>query len=673
MKEKAQKIKSPQNKTALILLVAGLAGFCTMAYEVAWFRVLKYFVDNSIHSFAIMLATFLFGIMAGGFIISRFIDSRKDPFLFLGWMETSIGFLCLLSIPIISRLNALILNLNTVFGTGWTGEIAIRFLVFSLAMFVPTALMGGAFPVFTKMYSGHSAAFAKSTGEVYGANTVGGVAGSFAGGFVLIPLLGVQNSIVAVSLTSVLVGLICVVAGSGLSRKTRAATAGCMVVLAGIPAVALPNNAFWNVYSNRYPPPENRMLYCKENVNGTTTVFQDIGGKNGRKYMLIDGIGEVNTDYFSMRAFRFLGVLPAVYSPETRNALVVTFGSGIATGTIAGLPGMEHVDCVEICKEAFNAAQYFSYENHDILHNPMVRLIVNDGRNYVLTTNKRYDIISADATHPTSSDSWILYTKEFYELCRSKLTDRGVMCQWIPLHGILERDYRIILSTFHTAFPYVAVYYSGGYKTIGHTILLGSKSPLKVDFKKAQMLFGDSRIKQDLQQVNVLDVYDLLNGFVLDQEAIDEFRGSVPLNTDDKPCIIFSKFELRDKPFMGLTPIVKYRKNVYSQLYDMDNDSVAQIKQTVDKNFLAMGYTLGGQILEFKEYNVRMAQDFNQSRQVIVRNLMESKTIFEQIISNYQTALQLNEKDYNTKYLLDRASSEFTYLNSFLDAANPQQ
>jgi spermidine synthase len=445
-----------------------------------------------------------------------------------------------------------------------------------------------------------------------------------------------------------------------------------MIVLACVPLLAVPKNAFLNVYSNRYPPPANRMLYCKENINGTTTVFQNVG-KTGRKYMLIDGTGEVNTDYFSMRAFRFLGVLPALYSPETKNALVVTFGSGIATGTIAALPGMEHVDCVEICGEAFNAAQYFSYENHDILHNPKVSLIVNDGRNFVLTTNKQYDIISADATHPTSSDSWILYTKEFYRLCRSKLTDRGVMCQWIPLHGILERDYRIILSTFHTAFPYVSVYYSGGYKTIGHTILLGSKGPLKVDFKKAEKLFTDNQIKQDLQQVNVLDIYDLFNGFVLDQEAIDEFRGSVPLNIDDKPCIIFSKFELGDKPFFGLTPIITYRKNIFPQLCDMDSDSVAQIKQTVDRNFQAMGYTFGGQILEFKEYTVRMAQDFSQSRQVIVRNLLESKAIFEQIISNYRTALQLNEKDSNTKYLLDQASSEFAYLNSFLDAANPQQ
>jgi spermidine synthase len=669
MKPSVAPLPSSSAKQWLILLVALAAGFCTMAYEVVWFRVLKYFVDNSIHSFAIMLTTFLFGIMAGGFLVSRFTDKRKDAFLFLGCLETCIGFLCILSIPLISGLNGLIIDLNKVFGTGWSGEIAIRFMVFSLALFLPTALMGGAFPLFTRMYSEKSGAFGKSFGEVYGLNTVGGVLGSIAGGFVLIPLRGVQNSIIVLSIVNVLTGLACIILGSTLGKRSKAVLSACLSLCVLVAIVAVPRNAFLSVYTAKYPPPANRLLYCKENVNGTTAVFQDIQ-KTGQKFFLIDGTGEVSTDYFSMRAFRFLSTLPALYAPAPKNALIVTFGSGIVAGSIAGLPGLEHVDCVEICKQAFDASRYFSDENHDVIHNPKVNLIVNDGRNYVLTTRKRFDIISADATHPTSSDSWILYTKEFYQLCRDRLADRGIMCQWIPLHGILEKDYKVILATFHAAFPYVAVYYSGGYKTIGHTVLLGSKAPLKVDFKMAKALLGDARLREDLAQVNVFDVYDLFNGFVFDQEAIDEFRGEVPLNTDDKPCIIFSKFKLLDKPFMGLVPLVKYRKNIFPQLYDMDTDSAAAIKATIDSNFEAMGFTLGGQILEFKEYNVRMAQDFNQPRDAVVRNLLESKAIFEQIISNYQTALRLNANDLHTKFLLNRVSSEYSYLNSFLDAAN---
>jgi spermidine synthase len=476
----------------------------------------------------------------------------------------------------------------------------------------------------------------------------------------------VQGSIQSLSCINIAIGLACLLFGSAAKPKFKMAALG-LVVLVSIPFFLTPANAFVRIYSNRYPPPANKLLYCKENVNGTTTVFQDVQ-KTGQKYMLIDGTGEVSTDYFSMRAFRFLSILPALYSPQPKHALIVTFGTGIVAGAISNLPSIEHVDCIEICKQAFDASRNFSEQNHDVIHNPRINLIVNDGRNFVLTTKNHYDIISADATHPTSSDSWILYTKEFYTLCSTKLSDHGIMCQWIPLHGILENDYRVILATFHTAFPNVAVYYSGGYKTIGHTVLLGSKSPLKIDMKMANTLFADSLTRDDLAKVNVFNVYDFLNGFVLDQDAINEFRGEVPLNTDDKPCIIFSKFRLLDTPFMGLTPIIKYRKNVYDQLCNIDADSMAAIRETVDRNFQAMGYTIGGQLLEFKEYNVRAAQDFNKSKDDVVRNLLESKAIFEQIIENYKNAMQLNPADYHTKFLFNRVSSEFEYLNSFLES-----
>jgi spermidine synthase len=659
----------PRKTIILILLIAAAAGFCTMSYEVLWFRVLKYFVDNSIHSFAIMLFTFLFGLTVGGFLFSRFIDSRKDRFLFLGFMEIGIGFLCIISIPLISETNTMITELNKIFGTDWSGEIVIRFITFSAAMLLPTALMGGAFPVFSKIYSRDPAAVGKSIGEVYGINTIGGVLGSFAAGFVFIPLWGIQNSITAVSCASIAIGVCCLFAGSRLRRSLKIIISAGSIISAGMVLLVIPKNAFLNVYASRYPPPYNEMLYCKENVNGTTTVFQDTR-QNRQRFLLIDGTGEVSTDYFSMRAFRFLGLLPALYSPHARNALVVTFGSGIVAGSMAGLPGCEHVDCIEICKEAFNAARYFSFENHDVLHDPKINLLVNDGRNYVLMTDKRYDIISADATHPTSSDSWILYTEEFYGLCKSKLTDDGIMCQWIPLHGILERDYATILATFRAVFPFAAVYYSGGYKTIGHTVLLGATKPMKIDVGRAKKLFWDRQIKEDLAQVNVFTMYDFLNCFIMDQDGIRECAASAPVNTDDRPRVIFSKFELHDKPYMGIAPLMRYRKSIDAQLCGMDNDTIEQIQRTVDKNFEAMGNSIEGQILEFEEYTMRNKQDFTGSNEAIVKNLNASKALFERAIERYEKAMSLNPDDHHTGYLLSRASGEYQYLNSFLEKTN---
>jgi len=568
----------------------------------------------------------------------------------------------LVSIPLISRLYELIDWLGKLVGGGWNAEAGIRFAVFSLAMIVPTTLMGGAFPLVVRIYSARSESLGTSVGRVYGVNTIGCVLGSLLAAFVLLPWLGTQHAITAASFTNLLVGVACIVAGSRLPARTAGAVSGGSFGVAVVVAALIPDNAFLGVYSHVYPAPANDLLYLKENVNGTTAVFQDADRKS-QKFLLIDGRGEVSTDYFSMRAFRFLGLLPAFHVTEPKRALIVTFGSGIAAGSIVGLPGLQRADCVEICDDAFHAASFFAAENHDVLQSPKIRLIVNDGRNYVLTTDERYDIISADATHPTSSDSWILYTSEFYGLCKNRLTDGGVMSQWIPLHGILERDFKTILKTFHSAFPFVAVYYSGGHKTMGHTVLLGSNRPLSIDFAAAEKLFQNDRIKEDLGRVNVFTVFDLLNGFITDEGGVDELAAGAPLNTDDLPRIIFSKSELMRTPYMGLAPIAPYRKSPLAHIGNVDAARSVQIRQTVERNFEAMGYTIEGQIIEFEERKRRITQDPDHPKR---SELEESRALFEQAISKYQMALEINPDDVQTRQLLTRAVSEYRSLRAFL-------
>jgi len=656
----------PRNIMVFILVIATAAGFCTMSYEVLWFRILKYFVDTSIQSFGIMLTTFLFGLMAGGFLFSRLIDSRRDKFLLLGFMEIGIGILSVFSIPMISQANNLIAGLNTLLGTNWGQEIFIRFMVFSIVMLPTAILAGGAFPVFTMIYSENSNAIGKSIGEVFSFNTIGGAIGSFASGFLLIPLLGVENSIFAICMVNVFIGLSCWFVGSRLRTKNKIIVSVIALVVAVFLVVEIPQNSFVNIYNAKYPPPDNEMLYCKETINGTTTVFQNTR-QNMQRYLLIDGIGEVSTDYFSLRAFRFLDMLPFLYLPEAQNALVVTFGSGIVAGSIGSMPGIKHVDCVEICDKAFDAARYFSYDNHDVLHNKKINFIVNDGRNFVFTTKNRYDIISADATHPTSSDSWILYTREFYDLCKSKLVDNGVMCQWIPLHGIREEDYKKLLNTFRTVFPYAALYYSGGRKNTGHTMLLGSKKPMQIDFNAAQKLFEDKQIKDDLEQVNIGSAYDLLHSFIMDQDGIKAYAGNSPINTDDRPQIVFSKFKTQDASVTGIGSIVMFRESVFPSIINIDNAQVLNVRQRINNDYEAETFSIQGQILEFEEFMKRAKQDFGTSQVQILNNLQMSKATFEKAILSYQKSLEIDSNDFHTRYLLEHAMFEYNGLMSYLE------
>jgi spermidine synthase len=649
------------------LALAAWLGAQTLACEILCTRVLTFFVDTSIRSFALMLTVFLCGLSAGSALVSRRLDSTRDPTLLLGRIEVAIGMSSIVAIPILAHLSAVVAWLDAHVGASWRAEAGARFLAFSLALLLPTALMGSAFPVIAKIATGGGAPLGPAVSRVYGANTAGGVVGSLVAGFVLLPWLGVGKSLVLVSLTSAAVGVALLMA-SPLPRSSKAGEAvGCVALFAAVLGTAGPDG-LRAIYTERYPPESHELVYLGENVNGTTAVFRDLKhpGAPARLYLVINGRGEVSTDYFSMRAFRFLGLLPAFYVKEPDRALIVTFGSGIVAGSIAGLPEVKDADCVEICAEAFGAAHFFAAENHDVLANPKISFRVNDGRNYLLTTRKRYDILSADATHPTSGDSWILYTKEFYELCAARLNDGGVMSQWIPMHGVSEGDFKTLLKTFHSAFPFVAVYYAGGFKAAGHVVLLGSKSPLRIDVHHAEALFANDRVRDDLARVNVLSLPDLFNGFIFDQSAVDAFTGNAPLNTDDDPVVAFSTPEAGPAPSSWLSSIAKYRMSVYPELAGMDPEMAAGVERGLAASFEATGYAIQAQVLEAKEYAARGALDLDRPGEGTREGLERSLTLFGEVIADYDRALRTNPQDAHTTYLRTHAAAELRSLQGLL-------
>jgi spermidine synthase len=654
------------------LPLAAWAGASALAYEVLWFRVLTFFVDTSVRSFGIMLSAFLCGLAAGSALASRVVDSRADPLQVLAWVQGSVGLAGALSIPLIAHTSRLVSLLDEHVGSSWGAAAVARFLAFSLALLAPTTLMGATFPLLVKVCTTGSGPLAPRIGRVYALNTAGGVVGSLAAGFVLLPWIGAQKSIALVSAMNVCVGLSVLAASPAARRAKIAVSAGFVAALAAILAT-VPADAIAAIYSERYAAENHELLYLHESMSGTTAVIRETGkeGAGDRRYLLIDGRGEVSTDYFSMRAFRLLALLPAFYSAQASRALVVTFGSGIVAGSIGGLPDVQRADCVEICDEAFQAARYFAEENHHVLDNPKMHFVVDDGRDYLLTTRDEYDIISADATNPGSGDSWVLYTKEFYELAAGRLSASGVMSQWVPTHGMRESDFKTILQTFHAVFPYVSLYYSGGYKAAGHVVLLGSRSPLRIDVRRAERLFGDERVRADLADVNVLSLPDLFNCFLFDQTAIEAVAGGAPVNTDDRPLIAFSTSETAAVPRSWLASVAGFRQRVFPQLYGMDAEAASGIEQGLDASFQATTYAVEGQILEAEEYVSRIALDLDRPDEGTRQGLERSRSLLEQAIAKYGAALRTNPDDAHTRYLMVHAVGEMRALEGFAAHLRP--
>jgi spermidine synthase len=267
-----------------------------------------------------------------------------------------------------------------------------------------------------------------------------------------------------------------------------------------------------------------RLIFYDESSSATVSVRED---EQGGRMLSINGLDEVPVDPASLLTFRVLAHLPLLLHPSPQNVMVLSLGGAITTGSVARHP-LKHIDAIELCPPVVKAAGLFERWNHNVLKDPRLRIILQDGRNHLLTNRKKYDVITADATHPWSADSWILYTREMYRLVRSNLTGQGIFCQWVPLHWMSMVDLKCILRTLRTEFPHLSLWYTGSY-----LVAVGSHKSLPIDLSDLTDRMQQTTIHKDLASVGIDSPVSLLALFLMADGHIDHFVGDGPLNTDD--------------------------------------------------------------------------------------------------------------------------------------------
>ncbi|MYA33865.1 MAG: spermine synthase [Gemmatimonadales bacterium] len=445
-----------------VAIAYAISGFIALGYEVVWARILYIHSSHAAYSFSLMLTVFLAGLALGGAGGSWVLRRRRATLRHFGAIQLAIGLLAVLILHAFARLPAL--HLDEWFG-GYT--VAYEFLIAFVTLFPPTVLLGALFPVVGSLYTLERArAVGLRIGRVNAFNTVGAIAGSLGAGFVLVPLLGLRNTTVALAVLNLALGAAALRFDRGGRRALRFAPAGAVV--ATIAAVAILPAGF---YLGSYYTEVDRLIFYKEGVETTVAVLEV--PEDNYKISFVNGRDEVPTDRASMSAFRLLGHLPPLLRPGARNALVLSFGNGIATGTM-NTHDIPVIDAVDLSPEMMEAAAVYSEENYDVLDSDRLRLHVEDGRNFLLRREGSYDIISVDATHPANASSWALFTSEFYQLIERRLAEDGVFMQWIPIHGVREDDYRDILRTVWDVFPNMVLWSTGS----THSYVVATREPM---------------------------------------------------------------------------------------------------------------------------------------------------------------------------------------------------
>jgi len=523
----------------LILTVAFLSGLASLAYEVLWTRTLVFVLDSFIYSFSIMLATFLAGIGLGSLLLSRIAGFANRHRWLLGVLFVAIGAWALATIPFFAELTswkkahlaAISENVTDLDAPApWLEYILFKALIAFLIMFLPTLLMGIAFPLTLRLYTETFQEMARRIGVVYAVNSIGAIVGAFVAGFVLIPLVGLRGALIATAGLSVATGAALFIYRSGrASARGTIWAAGSLVAFVVI-VVALPTESYKRIYQKSQKDFE--LVYWKEDPTATVTAH-----KRGEHVIInINGLNVAGTSFNFLTTQKIQAHLGLLLHPDPRRVLQIGFGSGGTCYSVSLHESVQVIDCVELCQGVIDAASNFLPSNHGVLKNPKVHLTIEDARNYILATANRYDVILSDSIHPTYAGNGTLYSQDYFELCREKLNPGGYVSFWMPTYLLSERDYKTVIKTFQSVFPNVMIWYVNN-AIEAYTVVIGRVEPIQIDVEQLRRKMSADSIGRDLAVIDVYDENEILSYFLTGPRASAKFAEGGDINSDDHPVI----------------------------------------------------------------------------------------------------------------------------------------
>jgi spermidine synthase len=229
------------------------------------------------------------------------------------------------------------------------------------------------------------------------------------------------------------------------------------------------------------------------------------------------------------RIHQRIGNLGLALHPDPKEVLVVGLGGGATPGSVGVHPGVS-VDVIELSQAVVRGAEWFRHVNYDVLNQPNINLRIDDGRNHLLLTQKRYDIITADAIFPFHAGSSSLNSLEYFKLAYNALKEDGVMVQYVYRRN--ESQYKLIARTFQSVFPHVTVWAKGG-------LLVGTRHPLVLDRAIYERKLENPVTSEVFKSLHIGSFEDLLRFYQTDGEALRKYVGSGPVITDDWPFVEF--------------------------------------------------------------------------------------------------------------------------------------
>jgi spermidine synthase len=511
-------------------LALACTGFAALGMEILWFRHFSILLGGFRAVFALLLALILTGVAVGS-LIGGAVDRRTrrpaEWFMVVQalFVAFTLGGLALADVDVINRTDATFLGAAAAPGT--IGELWFNTWPMLLEVAVPALLMGFSFPLANAIVQNAELSVGRRAGGLYLANTAGAVAGSVAAGFLTLPVLGLQRS-ATVFMTCAALSLLPLYAAA---RPSRRALAGSLVI-AGVALGAwlqLPAD-FMMLRALGTPDPAETRLTAADGLTELVAVTESQKGRT----LVTNGHAMSSTWPLSQRYMRALAHIPllSIENPET--VLVVGFGVGNTTQAATLHPTVRRVELADLSRDILAHASYFAADNKGVLKDPKVAVYINDGRQHLqMQPPGSYDLIVLEPPPIAYAGVSALYSREFYQLARTRLQPQGYLSQWLPAYQVPADIALAMVASFVDVFP-ESVLLSGAGSDL---ILLGTNgSRIEADPDRLEAALSRApTVREDLSRVDLGSVHEIVGTFVGSAQRLREATSGIERVIDDRP------------------------------------------------------------------------------------------------------------------------------------------
>lgn len=515
-----------------LLLVSAGTGAILLGLEVVWFRFLRLYVASTSTAFCVMLAVVLFGIGLGGVLSSliprRLASPRKllPALLLLAAIGTLLSYLFF---PLPTPKTAT---------QAFHIESWPQITRLSLALMFPVSLLSGIIlPALLTCVQAKIPNRINSAGLTILFNTSGAALGPLLAGFVLLPSLGFQTSLM-IAAASYAVLAILTTDSTMWSLRQLSGTVLLLLAIGFVAIVALfPYQRDEMHFAKARRPYETDGSRLQRKIEGDADTLQllrrDLYGEPYYYRLVTNAYSMSGTLPRSQRYMRLFAYLPMALRPQSERALLLCYGVGVTADALTRDPRLKHLDIVDTSKEVFQLADSYTgpgYSNP--LRDPRAKAIVQDGRFFLQACPEQYDIITGEPPPLKVLGTVNLYTQEFFSLMHARLKDGGIATFWLPIYQVTPEETKAILRAFHNAFPNASVWATGDLEWI----MMGIKEPLsKPHEQSAQELWTDEKTRSDLLRIGIEEPGQLSSLFLMDGDEIDRLTEGVAPLTDNFP------------------------------------------------------------------------------------------------------------------------------------------